>query len=80
MGQCSQTLSVSGSSNVSADSNGGSSTSSTSSDRRRRTGLTAVMQRPGKIIFNYVSYILFVYQCCCCCCCFNIYIIYIFFL
>lgn len=46
MGQCSQTLSVSGSGSVSADSNGGSSTSSTSSDRRRRTGLTAVMQRP----------------------------------
>ncbi|XP_034951244.1 serine/threonine-protein kinase SIK3-like isoform X2 [Chelonus insularis] len=43
LGQCSQTLSVSGS----PDSNGGGSASSTSgSDRRRRSGLTAVMQRP----------------------------------
>ncbi|CAG5104266.1 Similar to Sik3: Serine/threonine-protein kinase SIK3 (Mus musculus) [Cotesia congregata] len=43
LGQCSQTLSVSGS----PDSNGGSSASSSGgSDRRRRSGLTAVMQRP----------------------------------
>ncbi|XP_053595451.1 serine/threonine-protein kinase SIK3 isoform X2 [Microplitis demolitor] len=43
LGQCSQTLSVSGS----PDSNGGSTGSSSGgSDRRRRSGLTAVMQRP----------------------------------